>query len=163
MVISLVRVIILYTAIIFLVRLMGKKQVGELEPAELVVTIMISELATIPMQDTEISIFTGFIPAVALVTIEIFLSQLSLKSKKIRRIISGKPSILVHNGHIQYDEMRKIRFNMDELLAQLRLAGCASPEEVRYAVLETNGQLSVILKEKNKPAEKQDLKGGKKK
>lgn len=157
MVVSLIRVIILYCSIIFLVRLMGKKQVGELEPAELVVTVMISEFAAIPMQDTEISIFTGIIPVITLVVIEVVLSQISLKSRHFRRFISGKPSILIHNGNIEYDEMRKIRFNMDELLSQLRQAGCTSPSDVKYAVLETNGQLSVILKDENAPIKKKDL------
>lgn len=157
MAISFLRTIILYTIVMFSVRLMGKKQAGELEPMELVVTIMISELASIPMQDTGIPLASGVVPILTILIIEIFLSMIAMKNKPFRRLLSGKPSVLIYNGQIMLNEMRKNRFNRDDLLEQLRLEGTTHISEVRYAILETNGQLSVILKKDSQPAKIKDL------
>lgn len=157
MAISFLRTIILYLIVITVVRLMGKRQVGELEPTELVVTIMISELASIPMQETGIPLSAGLIPIVTIFMLEVLFSYIQMKNKKIRRFVSGKPSVLVHEGKIILDEMRRIRFNRDDLMEELRLAGCANIGDVQYAILETNGQLSVILKKDKQPITQKDL------
>ncbi|OQB14561.1 MAG: hypothetical protein BWY15_01072 [Firmicutes bacterium ADurb.Bin193] len=164
MTISFLRTIGLYLFIVAVVRIMGKRQVGELEPAELVVTIMISELASIPMQEPGVPLISGAVPILTLVILEVFFSYIEMKSKKLRRIMSGKPSILVHEGKILFNEMKKIRFNRDDLMEELRLAGCANIGDVQYAILETNGQMSVILKKDKSPATIKDInkiKGGK--
>ena len=115
MALSFIRTAILYLLVVAGLRIMGKRQIGEMQPSELVVAIMISDLAAIPMQDIGISIFSGIIPMFTLIVMEILLSQLSLKSKKFRRLMTGKPSVIIHNGNILKEEMRKIRFNMDDL------------------------------------------------
>jgi uncharacterized membrane protein YcaP (DUF421 family) len=130
---------------------MGKRQVGELEPTELVVTIMISDLASIPMQEAGIPLASGLVPILTLFVMEVLFSFVAMKNKKIRRFMSGKPSVLVRDGRIDVEEMRKIRCNRDDLMAQLRLSGCANVADVRYAILETNGQLSVLLKKEKTP------------
>lgn len=157
MAISFLRTIILYLVVIMVVRLMGKRQVGELEPTELVVTIMISELASIPMQETGIPISAGLIPILTIFILEVMFSFVEMKNKKIRRFISGKPSVLVHEGKLILEEMKRIRFNRDDLMEELRLSGCANIGDVQYAILETNGQLSVILKKDNQPITQKDL------
>ena len=157
MAISFLRTILLYTIAMFAVRLMGKKQAGELEPMELVITFMISELAAIPMQDTSIPLAAGVVPILTILTIEIFLSMIAMKNKPFRRFLSGKPSVLVYDGKIMLNEMRRNRFNRDDLLEQLRMEGTTHISDVRYAILETNGQLSVILKKDSQPAKIKDL------
>ncbi|MDD3766779.1 MAG: DUF421 domain-containing protein [Eubacteriales bacterium] len=157
MAISFCRTIILYTIVMCAVRLMGKKQAGELEPMELAVTFMISDLASIPMQDMGIPLLAGVIPILTILIIEIFFSMFSMKNKTFRRFLSGKPSVLIYDGKIMLNEMRKNRFNRDDLMEQLRLGGTTNINEVRYAILETNGQLSVILKKDNQPATVKDL------
>ena len=136
---------------------MGKRQIGEMQPSELVVAIMISDLASIPMQDTGIPIFSGVIPIFTLVVMELLLSQLSLKSKKFRRVMTGKPNVIIHNGKILKEEMRKIRFNMDDLNEQLRIQGYTGISDINFAILETNGQLSIIPKAKKKQATAEDI------
>lgn len=130
---------------------MGKRQIGEMQPSELVVAIMISDLAAIPMQDIGFSIFSGIIPIFTLIVMEILLSQFSLKSKKFRRFMTGKPSVIIHNGNILREEMQKIRFNMDDLNEQLRIQGYTKISDINFAILETNGQLSIIPKTKKQP------------
>lgn len=125
---------------------MGKRQIGEMQPSELVVAIMISDLATIPMQETGIPLFSGIIPIFTLIVMEILLSHFSLKSKKFRRILTGKPSVIIHNGKLLKEEMKKIRFNTDDLNEQLRIQGYTGIKDIHFAILETNGQLSIIPK-----------------
>lgn len=157
MAISFLRTVLLYVIVTIVIRMMGKRQVGELEPTELVVTIMISELASIPMQEPGIPLASGLIPILTLFVLEVLFSFLALKNKKIRRFVSGKPSVLVHEGKIDIQEMRNIRFNRDDLMEQLRLSGCANIADVQYAILETNGQLSVLLKKDNNPLKVKDI------
>ena len=157
MAISFIRTVILYLLVIIGLRIMGKRQIGEMQPSELVVAIMISDLAAIPMQDTGIPIFSGVIPIFTLVVMELLLSQISLKSKKFRRLMTGKPSVVIHNGTILKDEMKKLRFNMDDLKEQLRIQGYIEISEINFAILETNGQLSIIPKPKNRQATVEDI------
>lgn len=151
MVISFIRTIFLYLLVVFSFRVMGKRQIGELSPSELAVAIMISELASIPMQETNVPLLNGIIPILTLIILEIGLSFATLKSKKARDLFTGTPSILVHKGKIVQKEMEKLRFNVDDLLEELRLNNFPNISEVEFAILETNGQLSIIPKSEKKP------------
>lgn len=157
MLLVIIRTLILYTATVFLLRVMGKRQIGELQPYELVVIIMVSELASIPMQDTGIPLASGLIPIFILVAAQVFLSLVSLYSEKARGVICGKPSILIANAHIVEEELRRLRYNLNDLLEQLRLKDVPDISDVEYAILETSGQLSVILKSEKRPVIPQDL------
>jgi len=136
---------------------MGKRQIGQLQPYELVVIIMISELAAIPMQNTGVPILNGLVPIFVLFAAEVTLSYIALKSEKARGVICGKPSILIANARINEEEMRRLRFNINELLEELRLKDVTDISDVEYAILETGGQLSVILKSQKRPVEPADL------
>lgn len=138
--------------------MMGKRQVGEMQPSELVVAIMISDLASIPMQDVGIPLLSGVIPIFTLIVIEIALSQTSLKSRKFRKLLTGKPSVIIHNGKILRDEMEKLRFNHDDLKEQLRIQGYVGIKDINFAILETNGQLSIIPKPQKQQVSVEDLK-----
>lgn len=142
--ISFIRTIILYIIVITAVRIMGKRQIGELQPSELVVAILISELAAIPMQETGIPLVSGVIPILTLIACEIILSAITMLSLKARQWITGKPNILVYNGVIDQKEMRRLRYTIDDLMEEIRLCGYMSIDEVAFAVLETNGKLSVF-------------------
>ena len=145
MVIAFLRTIILYILIIAGVRLMGKRQVGELEPSELVLALLIADLAAVPMQDFGIPLLTGVIPILTLLCLTMSLSILTMKSVKFRALVCGRPSIVVENGVVKQSEMKKNRFTVDELMEELRMQGVTDLSAVKYAILETNGQLSVLL------------------
>ena len=138
------RTVILYFLIMTGLRLMGKRQIGELEPGELVLTMMISDLATVPMQDFGIPLLAGVIPILTLLALSMLLSQLSLASLRFRRLACGAPSVLIREGVLQQEAMRKNRYTLDELLEELRGQGITGVEEVKYAVLENSGHLSVL-------------------
>lgn len=146
MIISVIRTLILYLLVVTAMRVMGKRQIGEMQPSELVVAIMISDLATIPMQDANIPFISGVVPVLTLLVAEVFMSYLCLKNVKLRRVFTGEPSIIIYNGQVIEKELRKLRFSLSDLMEQLRISGCASVSEVEAAVLETNGQLSVFKK-----------------
>ena len=151
------RTVILYFLIMIGLRLMGKRQIGELEPGELVLTMMISDLATVPMQDFGIPLLAGVIPILTLLALSMLLSQLSLTSLRFRRLVCGTPSILIRDGQLQQAAMRKNRYTVDELLEELRGQGCSSIEDVKYAVLENSGQLSVLPWTRQQPPTAQQL------
>lgn len=153
----LIRTIILYFLVIAAMRLMGKKQIGQLEPFELAITIMISELAALPMQDTRIPIIHGVIPIITLVLLQTILAILQLKSEFLRKIINGTPSILIKNGEIDINELKYQRFNINDLMEELRLQGYYNISDIEYAILETSGQLSIIPKTSLTPPTKEDL------
>jgi uncharacterized membrane protein YcaP (DUF421 family) len=152
-----VRAAILYLLVVLIVRIMGKHQIGQLQPYELVITILISELAAVPMQDTDIPLINGIIPILTLLFIQISLSFLSLKSEIARRIICGGPSILIENGQIVEKELSRLRYNLNDLLEQLRLKNVPNISDVEYAILETSGKLSVIPKSQKRPVNAEDL------
>ena len=152
------RTIILYIIVVIAMRLMGKRQIGELQPFELAITIMISELASLPMQDVRIPLIHGIIPIITLLVLEIIISLLELKSEAARAIFCGRPSILIKSGIIDVKELKCQRFNVTDLLEELRLQGYYNLEEIRYAILETNGQLSVITKNETSAVTKKDMK-----
>ena len=139
-----IRTIILYTLVVIVMRLMGKRQIGELQPYELVITIMISDLAALPMQDTRLPLILGIIPIITLLLLKNILSQLQLKSQLARKIIDGEPSVLIHNNKINYKALKRQQINIDELMEELRLSGYFDLSEIQYAILENNGQLSIL-------------------
>lgn len=138
-------------------RLMGKRQIGELQPFEIVLTVMISELASIPMQDNRIPLIHTIIPMITLLMLQVSTSFLQLKSEKARELFSGKPSILIENGKINIDELRNQRININDLLEELRLKDIYNVDDVQYAILETSGQLSIIPKTALDLVTKKDL------
>ncbi len=144
MITALVRTLILYFFIMIGLRLMGKRQIGELEPGELVLTMMISDLATVPMQDFGIPLLAGIIPILTLLSASMLLSQLSLRNLRFRELLCGTPAILIRNGVLQQSVMKKNRYTLDELLEELRGQGFSGIEAVKYAVLENSGHLSVF-------------------
>ena len=157
---SYARIIILYLVVIFAYRLMGKRQIGELQPIELGIAIMISDLATMPIIDKKAPLLDGIIPIFVLVVSEIVISYITLKNKKIRDVVSGRPSVVVCRGKIMKKEMEKIHFTLDELLEQLREANYPNISEVDYAIIETSGQMSVVPKPQYKGLSISDLKNG---
>ena len=152
------RTFIVYLTVVAFMRIMGKRQVGELQPSEFCITILISELAAIPVGDPERPIIAGLAPIAILVVCEITLSCLSLKFPKIRRIASGQPAIVIAKGKVDEIALRKLRMSVDDLVEGLRQNGVFSLGEVSYAVMETNGKLSVLLKDAYTPVNKSDLK-----
>ena len=157
MVIAFARSVILYLVITTGVRLMGKRQVGELEPSELVVSLLIADLAAVPMQDFGIPLLTGIIPIFTLLSLTMLLSVLTMKSLRFRALMCGKPSIVVRDGVPDQREMRKNRYTVDELLEELRMKGHTDLTTIRYAILETNGQLSVLPYAAQQPPTAQEL------
>lgn len=145
------RSIILYIIVVVIMRLLGKRQLGELEPSEFAVTVMISELATIPMQDSDIPLLHSIIPMLAIISLEFILTFLSLKSLHFRSFSCGKPSILIREGTIDQRELRRTRLSVDELLSALRNKNTTDLSTVRYAILEPGGQLSVITYKDSSP------------
>jgi len=137
--------------------MMGKKQIGELEPFELVTALMISELATFPMQDIRIPILHAIIPIITLLFLQVSTSLLELKSEKARKILTGTPSILIRDGKIDIAELRYQRFNINDLLEELRLKGYFNIGDIQYAILETSGELSILPKTNLCTVTKEDL------
>jgi uncharacterized membrane protein YcaP (DUF421 family) len=155
--IALARTIVLYLLIIVGIRLMGKRQIGELEPSELVLAMLISDLAAVPMQDFGIPLLFGAAPIITLLCVTMLLSMLTMKSVRFRRLMCGQPSIVIDHGVIVQREMRKNRLTVDELLEELRLQGIMDPATVKYAILETNGRLSTLLYANQQPATPEQL------
>ncbi|SKA84235.1 Uncharacterized membrane protein YcaP, DUF421 family [Clostridium sp. USBA 49] len=158
MFITMFRTIILYFIVVFTMRIMGKRQIGEMQPFELVIAIMISELASMPMQDTRIPLSHGIIPIITLLLLQAVITLAELKSELARNIFSGKPSIVIKNGKLDIKELKNNRFNLNDLLEELRLQGYYNIEDIEYAILETSGQMSIIPKTNLEPATKEDLK-----
>ena len=144
------RVSFFYFFIILIYRLMGKREVGQLGIVDLIVSILIAELVAISIEDTSKSILTSVVPILGLVILQIILSYSSLKSVKVRNILDGSPSFIIDSGKINYKEMIKQKYNLDDLLTQLREKGYKSIEEIEYAILENNGTLSVFPYNKKK-------------
>lgn len=142
---------ILYFYIVLVYRLMGKKEVGKLSIIDLIVSILIAELAAMSIESTDRSIFVSIVPILVLVIIQIILSYISLKSDKVRKLIDGTPTPIIKAGKIKFNEMAKLRYGLDDLITQLREQGIKSIEEVDYAILENNGKLSVFQKTNDYP------------
>ncbi len=144
MVIAFFRTIILYALIIAGIRIMGKRQVGELEPSELVLALLISDLAAVPMQDFGIPLLAGVIPIVTLLCITMILSVITMKSIRFRALMCGRPSVIIQDGKLRQGNMEHNRMTIDELMEELRLQGITDISTVKYAILETNGRVSVL-------------------
>lgn len=146
------RGVLLYLILIAGIRLLGKRQLGQLEPSEVAVTMLLADLASIPMEDESIPIYSGLIPIAAVLIMEMLLSFLSMRSIKVRKFLCGKPVILMENGKFLQDNMRKNRVTLDELISQLREKEVLDPSTVQYAILETGGNLSVFPYPQERPA-----------
>lgn len=144
------RTLFFYFFIVFVYRIMGKREVGQLGIIDLIVSVLIAELVAISLDNTKDSIFMAIIPIILLVLCQIGMALLSLNKKSVREIFDGKPSVIINNGKIQIKEMVKQRYNLDDLLTQLREENFKSISEVDYAILETSGKLSVFKKDNSK-------------
>ena len=140
------RAIVLYIIVLVVMRLMGKREIGQLQPFELAIAIMIADLASIPMTDTGVPISNGIVPILGLLVMHLLISTINLKSMKAREIICGKPQILIYRGKIDEKALKKERFTLNELQERLRDKNIVNISDVEYAILETNGQISVIEK-----------------
>lgn len=158
MVVSLARTLILYAVIIFAVRVMGKRQISQMQTSELVVTLLISDLAVIPMQNVSLPLAGGLIPIVVLVFCEIFASVLMLRFPKVRRMICGQPVVVIAHGKINQENMKALRMTLEDLFEQLRQKDVKSLNEIDYAIMETNGMLSVVRYDKESPVTPKQLK-----
>ena len=146
------RTILLYLLIVAGLRIMGKRQIGELQPSELVVTILISNIATLPIQDVDVPLSGGIVPILTIVCFEVFISGLTMRSRTARRLFCGGPKMVIRDGQIMQKELRDLRFSVDDLIEQLRAAGYFDPSEVLFAVVETTGSLSVYPRFAARPA-----------
>lgn len=152
-----IRAVILYCVLIFSVRLMGKKQIGELQPSELAITILISNIATLPVEDLSIPLITGLLPVLTLVCLDVIMSWISLKSRKVRGLMSGEPVVVISNGKVDQQKLYNLRFTTDDLMEALRSKDIFDPEEVQFAVVETTGKISVYPKFKNRTVTNEDM------
>ena len=157
MLVVFVRALVLYIVVVISMRIMGKRQIGQLQPFELAIAIMISELAAVPMQNTGIPLINGIIPILTLLIAQLLVSLLSLKSIRARALLCGKPTILIENGRIKESKLRKELYTLNDLMEQLRIKNYPNIADVEYAILETNGQLSVIPKSQKRPLNPQDM------
>ncbi|MBE6807168.1 MAG: DUF421 domain-containing protein [Ruminococcaceae bacterium] len=144
MTISVLRTIILYGLLIVAMRLMGKRQLGELQPTELVVTLLLSDLAAVPMQENGLPLLNGVLPILVLVSLELLISGAMLKSPKIARLVSGSPLPIIQDGKVDEGVMRRLRISVDDLLESLRQQDIFDIRQVQYAIAETNGHISVF-------------------
>ena len=158
MIISTLRTILLYIVIIIAIRIMGKRQISEMQTSELVITLLMSNIASIPMQDTDQSMLSGIIPIMVLLVCEISISYLMLKRTRIRSLICGKPVIIIDNGKIDRDAMIQLRISTEDMYEQLRQKDIFDIKEVAYAIIETNGKLSVMKKPENDTVTVSDMK-----
>lgn len=157
MIITITRTVILYIFVTIGIRLMGKRQIGEMQPNELVVTLLISEIAAIPLQDTSKPIIDGVVAIFMLVILEIIISVISMKSFFVRKIMNGKSAVIIKNGVVDQQAMRNVRMTVIDLVELLRGQNVFDISTVAYAVLEVNGNLSVLLKSSDQPATSGDL------
>lgn len=152
MAIIFIRTVILYFAILISMRVMGKRQLGELEISEFIVAALIADLAATPLQDIGIPLLNGILPILIMLCLEIIIAGLNMNSVKLRKLTYGKPEIIIRNGKIDRSAMRRNRFTIDELMQELRSQGQNDAGKVAYGVLETNGRLSLILASSEQPA-----------
>lgn len=145
------KTLFLYFFIILVYRIMGKKEVGKLGIVDLIVSILIAELAALSIEEYDGSILVSVIPILCLVVVQIIFGYFGLKSSKLRNMLDGKPAVIIKNGKLNFKEMVKLRYSLDDLVSQLREQGIMNIEDVNYAVLENNGKLSVFKEEKNYP------------
>ena len=156
MILSYIRAIILYLVLIAGMRLLGKRQIGQLEPSEFVLAMLIADLASVPMQDNGIPLLSGLVPILTVLSLELTLSGLTMTSVRFRRLLCGKPVILIENGRLIQENLRRTRISLDELTAKLRLKDVLDLTTVQYAILETDGSVSVFPFPKDMPPTARD-------
>lgn len=152
-----IRALILYIIVIFSVRLMGKRQIGELQPSELVITILVSNIATLPLEDLNIPLIMGILPILSLVCFEVIMSWLSLKSKRLRHAVTGTPKVIIRDGVLDQKVMDDLRFSVDDLMTALRGNSVFDIADVQFAIVETNGSVSVYEKYAQRNVKNTDL------
>ena len=155
---TIIRVVILYLFVSAAIRIMGKRNIGELQPTELVITLLLSEFASIPIEDNSVPLINSLIPVMILISLEIINSVISMKSTKFRNISDGNALLIIKDGKLDQKQLKKLRFTVDDVLSALRQKDVFDLNEVAYAIIETNGTLSVLLKPKFQNATKQDVK-----
>lgn len=158
MVTIIIRSILIYMIVLLVFRLMGKRQLGQMQPFELVLTLIIADLATIPMAEVSVPVLHGIIPLLTLVVLHFVLTIITRSSQKISRFLSGKPVIIINPKGIDYDAMKKLSLSTDDIFAALRECGYFNINQVQYAIMETNGKVSVMPKAGFSPATNGDLK-----
>jgi len=152
-----IRTAILYSLVVLSIRLMGKRQIGQLQPFELVIAIMISDLASLPMQDTRLPLINGVIAIVTLLILQIIVSLIQLKIESARLLFNGKPTVLIKKGKILIDQLKRQTINVNDLMEELRIKGYYDIDDIEYAILETSGQVSIIPKTELTFASKKDM------
>lgn len=157
MLVSIFRCVVLYVAVVVAVRIMGKRQIGELQPSELVITIMLSELAALPLQDVNLPLIWGIMPMFLMVGLELLMSLFTLKSMRFRAFCYGRPVLLIYQGKINQYELLRTRVSMEDIMEAMRGNGILRVEDILTAVLETNGTVSVIPKPQAAPPTAKDL------
>ena len=157
MLVNFVRAIIIYIIVLVVMRLMGKREIGQLQPFELVISIMIADLASIPMTDPGVPIFNGLVPILGLLAMHLLITVLNIKSVNLRKITCGKPTILVYRGKIDEEALKKERFTISELQERLRGKDVFNLGDVEFAILETNGEVSVITKPNKRNLTPEDM------
>ena len=157
MIAILIRSVLLVCFAILAMRLMGKRQIGQLQPFELVIAIMIADLASTPMESLDTPLWHGIMPLFTTVALHQLFTYLSLKSQRMRAFFSGRPTVIINKGEINYKALEKLCFNLNDLLEELRTGGILSPTEVETAIMETSGKLTVFPKSQNRPVTPGDL------
>lgn len=152
-----IRTIILYMLVLFVVRIMGKSELSKMSPFQLVIIFMIAELASIPIDSPEVSLIKGAIPIFILLFLQVSISLLSIKSERFKNFVSGTPSVLISEGKINMDEMSSLRISINDLMQQLRLGNSPNITDVQYAVMEANGQLTIIPKPEKRSLTPEDM------
>ncbi len=158
--IVLIRAVILYVVIAFSLRLMGKRQLGELQPSELVVTILISNIASIPVEDSSVPMLLGLVPILTLVCVDIIVSACIMKFTKFRKFVIGSPRVIISNGKILQKEMKRLRYTIDDLTEAMRNQQIFDITQVNYAIIETTGKINFMLKRDFENAQRQDVSCG---
>ena len=154
---NMIRTLFLYLLLITVMRILGKKQVGQLDPTEFVVVLLLSELAAVSMQDMNLPLMNCIVPIVTLLCIEIIFSVLEMKSKRLRDLMQGSPVIIISDGKLLYKSLKATRYNIDDVMQELRIAGYSDIREIQFAILENSGNLSVIPKAANRPLTAEDI------
>ncbi len=157
MLLGIIRTLILFAVVVVGLRLMGKRQVSQLQPYELVIVIMLSALAAIPMENTGVPLVNGLFPIFTLILTQVVLSYICLKSERARSVVCGTPSVLIANGRIVEKELARLRYNINDLMEQLRAKNTPNVADVEFAILETSGELSIIPKSQKRPLVPADM------
>lgn len=157
MVIILIRTVVLYLIVLFTIRVMGKSELSKMSPFQLVVIFMIAELAAIPIESSTASLINGVIAIFTLLFLQVLISLISIKSETVKNFLNGKPSILIEKGEINEQELKNLRISINDLMEQLRIGNAPSLSDVEYAVMESNGELSIIPKADKKPLTPSDM------